>query len=210
MSDSGKDMNADAITCESFSDQQVLIRQTLTEALAHLAADQDGCLLRLSRRLMGNEEDARDLLQDALLKAHLAIDDFRGEGSLAGWVKRIIINQGLKKLRHRSLVRRVSGMLSLVKERHYVPTTTFTGRASPEREASLREQALLLRSAMDKLSARQRTIFTLRYLEQMNIAEISDATGIGQGTVKTHLVRALRRIRAASQMPSLEVSDEQL
>ncbi|HUU00910.1 MAG TPA: RNA polymerase sigma factor [Myxococcota bacterium] len=212
MVDGKENMHADAITYERFSEKQSLSRPTTADALARLAADEDGRLLRLARRLLGNEEDARDLIQDALLKAHLAIDDFRGEGSLAGWVRRIIINQGLKKLRRRSLSRRVAGLLRLGRDRQ-------PGSASPELKASLREQARLLRSTMDKLSARQRTIFALRYLEQMKIAEISAATGIGSGTVKTHLVRALQRIRAAptgtahnaaSRNSTPEVSNEQM
>lgn len=188
--------------------QQPADQVTPAEELDRLAADRDDKLLRLARRLLGDEEEARDLLQDALLKAHLAIGDYRGEGSLAGWVRRIVINQGLKKLRRRSLSRRVYGMLRLGRDRLSGFSATLGGPNSPEREASLREQALLLRAAMDKLSARQRTIFALRYLEQMNIEEISSATGIGPGTVKTHLVRALRRIRAATRKNATEVRDE--
>jgi RNA polymerase sigma-70 factor (ECF subfamily) len=58
-----------------------------------------------------------------------------------------------------------------------------------------REQVKRMWQAVDGLSERQRTVFLLRYVEEMEIAEIGQATGLSEGTVKAHLSRALGRVR---------------
>jgi len=170
-------------------------------AFESLLASDGGTFFRLARRLVGDDEAARDLVQDGLLRAHLSLKNFRWECSLKNWVIKIIVNQGLKKLRRRKLKKKVAGWFQLDKESAPSgPAAWGTNLAvNPEKAAALKEQAQALHLALEKLSARQRTVVVLRYLQQMSIAEISEVTGIGPGTVKTHLVRALRQIRAAGQ-----------
>ena len=59
-----------------------------------------------------------------------------------------------------------------------------------------KERVRQVGKAVEKLSERQRTIFLLRYVEEMELSEIARATGINEGTVKAHLSRALVRVRA--------------
>jgi RNA polymerase sigma-70 factor (ECF subfamily) len=58
-----------------------------------------------------------------------------------------------------------------------------------------REQVEHVWSAVERLSERQRTVFLLRYVEELELKEIAQATGLGEGTVKAHLSRALGRVR---------------
>jgi RNA polymerase sigma-70 factor, ECF subfamily len=180
-------------------------------AFGQLVAEEGRALLRLARRLLGDEEEAKDLVQDALLRAHQALGGFRGESSLKSWVVRIVINQGLKKLRRRKLARSVTELFRPSESATPSgPATWGSHWDNPEKAASLREQARGLQVAMENLSPRQRTVFVLRYLEQMNVGEIAEVTGIGPGTVKTHLVRALRLIRSSGSLAAQEVQDESL
>jgi RNA polymerase sigma-70 factor, ECF subfamily len=181
-------------------------------AFTHLLASEAGTFFRLARRLVGDDEAARDLVQDGLLRAHLSLKNFRWECSLKNWVIKIIVNQGLKKLRRRKLKKKVAGWFQLDKESAPSGPAAWGANlaVNPEKAAALKEQAQALHLALEKLSARQRTVVVLRYLQQMSIAEISEVTGIGPGTVKTHLVRALRQIRASGANFSSEVSDESL
>jgi RNA polymerase sigma-70 factor (ECF subfamily) len=66
---------------------------------------------------------------------------------------------------------------------------------SPEERASERQQVAAIWSALDRLSGRQRTVFLLHFLEEMNHAEIEAATGISRAAVKVHLFRAVQAVR---------------
>jgi RNA polymerase sigma-70 factor (ECF subfamily) len=69
------------------------------------------------------------------------------------------------------------------------------GGASPERGAIAREQLAAVWNAAGGLSERQRTVFLLRFVEDMDLLEIAAATGMKEGTVKVHLFRALQAVR---------------
>jgi RNA polymerase sigma-70 factor (ECF subfamily) len=66
---------------------------------------------------------------------------------------------------------------------------------SPESNAVLREQVEAVWTAARSLPERQRTVFLLRFVEDMDLLEIAAATGMKEGTVKTHLFRALKNVR---------------
>ena len=71
-----------------------------------------------------------------------------------------------------------------------------SGESSPEQQLLAREQVKRVWQAVEGLSERQRTVFLLRFVEEMEIAEIGRATGLSEGTVKAHLSRALGRVRS--------------
>ena len=169
------------------------VKSDREQAFAVFLSEQAGSVLRVARRLLGDEEAARDLAQDALLKAHQSLHTFRGEASLKTWVIRIAVNEGLKRLRRRRLKDRVTGWLRAGQS----PDAGYglSRPVNPEQAAGVREQMEVLERALGELPARQRTVLVLRYLEGMGVDEIAEVLGIGPGTVKTHLVRAVRRVR---------------
>jgi len=69
------------------------------------------------------------------------------------------------------------------------------GGASPESEAMAKEQLASVWNAAGGLPERQRTVFLLRFVEDMDLLEIAAATGMKEGTVKVHLFRALQAVR---------------
>ena len=73
--------------------------------------------------------------------------------------------------------------------------TIADGARSPEAQALLNEQVAAIWTAAEGLPAKQRTVFLLRFVEDMDLLEIAVATGMKEGTVKTHLFRALRAVR---------------
>ena len=182
-----------------------------SEAFNQLLQQETHSLLRLARRLLYDPEEARDLVQDALFRAYLSLDSFRWECSLKTWVTRILVNQGLKKLRRRKLSAKVASWFKSGSPTRDVPGTWGPRpAATPEQEASLKEQAGQLQRALEKLSPKQRTVLLLRYMEGMSVQEIADTLEIGPGTVKTHLVRAVRQIRSSKIRMHREVNDEDL
>ena len=137
---------------------------------------------------------AETLTQECFLKAHRNWAGFRGESSALTWLMRIAINLEKDHWRNRRmqfwrLTR--SNAVDADEASEWLPS----GESSPEQQLLAREQVKQVWQAVDGLSQRQRTVFLLRYVEEMEIAEIGQATGLSEGTVKAHLSRALGRVR---------------
>ena len=139
-------------------------------------------------------EPAENLTQECFLRAYQARRSFRGEASVRTWLMRIAVNllhDHRKSARLRFWRRVAETSLDI----------EFTGdwladrRSSPEAEASAREQVKAVWRAAAELSERQRTVFLLRFVEEMEIQEIAAAVGVREGTVKAHLFRAVDAIR---------------
>ena len=154
--------------------------------------------LQIFRFLLASLRDvdlAETLTQECFLKAHRNWDRFRGESSAMTWLMRIAINLQKDHWRNRRLQF----------WRHTQNNAVDAGQASewlPSEERSVeqqmmaREQVQQVWKAVEKLSARQKTVFLLRYVEEMELKEIAQATGLNEGTVKAHLSRALVKVRA--------------
>lgn len=159
--------------------------------LAAVFAEEGPRLLRLAGRLMGNQAEAEDVLQEGLLRAQQSLGTFRGECNLAGWVRSIVVNEALHRLRRRRLVQRFRQLVGWQAD-------SYSWRApspDPEAQATQVERVGRLYRALECLPARQQVMVSLRYFEQLSVEEIAQLCGVGPGTVKTHLVRALKRLR---------------
>jgi RNA polymerase sigma-70 factor (ECF subfamily) len=142
-----------------------------------------------------DRETAENLTQDCFVRAYRARDQFRGASSVGTWFMQIAAN----------LVRNheSSGRLKFWRRTlHSDADVSDIGSAipdpqeSPETLALIKEQVQAIWSAAAKLPARQRTVFLLRFVEDMDLLEIAEVTGMKEGTVKTHLFRALQSVRA--------------
>lgn len=140
-------------------------------------------------------ELAETLTQECLLKAHRNWAGFRGDSQVLTWLLRIAINLQKDQWRNRRLQfwRQTTTHAVDVSE---AGNWLASNASSPEQQVAAREQVKLVWRAVDKLSGRQRTVFLLRHVEEMEIAEIAGATGLSEGTVKAHLSRAMGRVRA--------------
>jgi RNA polymerase sigma-70 factor, ECF subfamily len=139
-------------------------------------------------------DQAETLTQECFLKAHRNWGGFRGESSVLTWLMRIAINLQKDQWRNRRLqfwrTTRTNGV-DVDEASAWLPS----GESSPEQQLLARERVGDVWRALEKLSGRQKSIFLLRYVEEMDIAEIVKATGLSEGTVKAHLSRALGRVR---------------
>lgn len=157
--------------------------------------------------ILQNSAEAEDLSQEAFLRAYEKWDDFRGEASRDTWTLRILINLCLSHRRRRGLWNRISDWM-----RQESPEIQLMGGShhafNPEQRAVDHSTSVAIREAMKLLSEGQRTAFALRYLHDMSIQEIAEATGSAEGTIKSHLFRALRAMR--THLEALGISDEGL
>ena len=153
---------------------------------------------QIFRFLLASTRDvdlAETLTQECFLKAHRSWDRFRGESSAMTWLMRIAINLEKDHWRNRRMqfwrhTRNNSVDLDEVSE--WLPS----GERSAEQQMLAREQVKHVWKAVDGLSGRQRTVFLLKYVEDQELSEIAQATGLSEGTVKAHLSRALGKVRA--------------
>jgi RNA polymerase sigma-70 factor (ECF subfamily) len=143
-----------------------------------------------------NKESAENLTQDCFVRAYQARNQFRGASSAGTWLMQIAANlirsheaSGRLKFWRRTL--RADIDLSYAGE--WIPDR----HTSPEQMAAAKQQVKNIWRAAGRLSGKQRTVFLLRFVEDMELLEIAAITGMKEGTVKTHLFRALKSVRAA-------------
>ena len=153
---------------------------------------------QIYRFLLSSTRDidlAETLTQDCFLKAHRNWAGFRGESSALTWLMRIAINILKDHWRNRRMQFWRQTRTNAV-DTDEVSEWLPSDGVSPEQHLLAREQVGHVWKAVEKLSGRQRTVFLLRYVEEMEITEIAAATGLSDGTVKAHLSRAVGRVRA--------------
>ena len=154
-----------------------------------------------------DRDGAETLVQECFLKAYRARHQFRGEASVKTWLMRIAVNllrdhMTNARLKFWRRTQRLNVDLSVAQ------SWLADRRSSPEAEAGARQQVTAIFAAVDKLPEGQRTVFLLRFVEDLEILEIAAATGLKEGTVKVHLFRALRAVRA--QMKKNETAKERV
>jgi RNA polymerase sigma-70 factor (ECF subfamily) len=153
---------------------------------------------QIFRFLLASTRDvdlAETLTQECFLKAHRNWRHFRGESSAMTWLMRIAINLQKDHWRNRRLQfwRHTQAHAVDVDEAgDWLPS----GERNAEQQILAREQVANVWKAVKNLSERQRTVFLLRYVEERELYDIAQATGLSEGTVKAHLSRALSKVRA--------------
>jgi RNA polymerase sigma-70 factor, ECF subfamily len=150
-------------------------------------------MYNLALRLTGNEQDAKDVVQESLLNAFRHFHRFEGRADLRTWLHRILINCALD---HRRGLRRRP-------DAHHpqpladVADTAASNSPDPERLVASADWRRLVSAAMEGMSPLERVTFALRHFEGQSIAEIAQAVGIGHNAVKQHIFRAVRKLRLA-------------
>ena len=137
-------------------------------------------------RLLGNREDAEDLVQDAFLAVLQKIDTFERGRGFSPWFFRILVNRGLNARKSRAL-----------RTTDEIPAAAAAAGASPERHAEQTELRDRLRGALAALPERQRVIVELFELEGFGSTEIAEILEIADGTVRWHLHEARKALRQA-------------
>ena len=135
-------------------------------------------------RLLGNRQDAEDLVQEAFLAALERIETFQPGREFGPWFRRIVVNRGLNARKASS--RRATSDL---------PAELQAAGASPLRVTEQAEMATLVHGALAELPERQRDVLRLFELEGFTSAEIAEMLEISDGTVRWHLHQARERLR---------------
>lgn len=159
-----------------------------------LVKEHTGKVVGLAWRLVGNREDAEDLAQEAFLRLHRSLPDFRGDSLISTWLYRTTTRLAIDYLRRERIKRRVF----FFRQDNDAPDPVELASdplQNPGRELQSQEAMRSLRKSLQKLSLRQQVIFTLRHYEGLPLKEIADNLGLKTGTVKAHLHRAVTQVR---------------
>ena len=136
------------------------------------------------RSIVLTHEDADDVLQNTFLKAWKSLPTFQGKAKLSTWLYRIAINESLDLLRHQKTSALSSADADLSVANRLLADDYFDGDKS---------QAVL-QEAIATLPDVQRTVFTLRYYDEMKYSEMSEILGTSEGSLKASYHIAVQKI----------------
>jgi RNA polymerase sigma-70 factor, ECF subfamily len=152
--------------------------------------------LRIAYHYLRDAADADEAVQDAFIKVFLHIEQYREELAFDVWFMRILVNACLDRLKSRNRQQRwIATPLDDAHDERPVEQAAGTA-PSTEHELLARERWKQVLNAVATLPDRQRLVFTLSHLDERTAAEISEATGMSPATVRVHLFRAIRKLRA--------------
>ena len=142
----------------------------------------------------GDPDLAETITQDTLLRAFRGRDSFRGDCSLSTWLTGIAINvtrDHLRSGRYKFWKQVKSTAVDVHEMASFLPSDSV----SPERRILAQESVKELYGVLETLSYNQRTIFLMKFSEEMSVDEIAGILGMAVNTVRTHLHRALKAVR---------------
>jgi RNA polymerase sigma-70 factor, ECF subfamily len=182
-----------AETDRSWNEQYVLegMRRGDDEAFEQVFRRYGGRMLATARRLLGNDEDARDAVQEAMLSAFRAVGRFEGGAQIGTWLHRIVVNAALMRMRSRRRKPEAS-IEDLLPDYQADGHRLLKAEGDPyPDELCERSQLLeLLRSCVGDLPEGYRQVYLLRDVEEMSNEEVALAMGLTPNAVKIRLHRA--------------------
>lgn len=171
--------------------EQELIRSAQSgdrDAMIQLLREIETHVYRTAYYILGNEQDAMDAAQEALIRVYTKIESFEEKAQFKTWVQRIVTNICIDKFR------RTKPTVSI--DEHAM---NFTADHSVEEEVVATYISQDVREAINKLSDHYRAVIVLRYLQDFSYNEISDSLGLPLNTVKSYLFRARQQLQSLLQ-----------
>ena len=164
------------------------------DAFTELVRQYERHVYRLALNITCNPEDAKDVLQESLLKAYINLARFQGRSRFYTWLVRIAINESLMKLR------KSRAEVSLDKpietdDGSFMPREIEDWGENPEERYSRAELQEILAMAIGRLPLPYRVVFQLRDVDGLSIEETAQALGLSAAAVKSRLLRARLQLR---------------
>ncbi len=178
------------------ADDLALVRRSLQgdeRAFAELVSQYSAALYRLAWRMLRNEEEARDVVQEAFLRVYRALSTFDQSRKFSTWILRITTNLCIDHIRRRK-VRTLSIDID-PRDEERVPVILVDKRPGPEERYGQTSLGGLLDEMILQLPLIYRAVVELRYKEQLSYEEISQVLEIPLGTVKARLHRAHHQLK---------------
>jgi RNA polymerase sigma-70 factor (ECF subfamily) len=167
-------------------------RDTARERFAELVAAHQRRATRIAYQYLRDVHDVDEAVQDAFVKVFAHITSYREELPFDVWFTRILVNGCLDLRKARS--RRLRWVLPTPADS--TPPEPVAPQPSPEERLLASEQGRIIAAAVEQLPERQRIVFTLCQVAEQTTSEVSQALGLREATVRVHLFRAIRKLRA--------------
>ncbi|MCL5996632.1 MAG: sigma-70 family RNA polymerase sigma factor [Chloroflexi bacterium] len=154
-----------------------------------------GPIYRLALRILGDAQDAEDVLQETFIKAYRHLGEFEGRSSFSTWLYRIASNEAfmLLRRRHPEMVSVEEGTQTPDGEQE--PLQIVDWCCLPEEEFLTAESRAYLDKAIDQLAPALKAVFLLRDIEGFSVRETAEALSLSEAAVKTRLLRARLQLR---------------
>jgi RNA polymerase sigma-70 factor (ECF subfamily) len=155
-------------------------------------------LLAVAQRLLRNEEDAKDAVQEAFLNAFRSLGSFEGASRVSTWLHRIAVNVALMKLRsqRRKPEASIEGLLPAFLEDGHHALHPPEWRDGADVLLERREDREFIRACINELPESHRTVLILRDVEELDPEETARALGVTENVVKVRLHRARQALRS--------------
>jgi RNA polymerase sigma factor (sigma-70 family) len=161
-------------------------------AFEQLVRDYQGLCWHVIQRMVRHPEDTRELCQEAFLRVHRYLHQYRFDSPLKSWIGQVAYSVAKRHLERKRIPLAEVGedddglsLLDNIGDGHDLQNSHAQGEV--ERE---------LHAAIEALPPLQRTVLTLYHLEELPIAEIATITDMAEGTIKSHLFRSRKHLRA--------------
>jgi len=154
--------------------------------------------MQIARRILGNEADAADAVQDAFLSAMRSIQGFRADSQLSTWFHRVATNAALMTLRsrHRKDLRSIEDLLPKFQADGHRAEARASWSDSPLRVLEEVERRSMIRQKISQLPEDFRNVVLLRDIQQMSTSDAARQLGVSESVVKTRLHRARQALRS--------------
>lgn len=154
---------------------------TLVDRYQHMA-------YTIAVRILGDSEEASDIVQESFVKSYEVLETFRGDAKFSSWLYRIVYRKSLDRVRvlkrkHTHSYEGAEGAIDAISE-----------EADGYELLLARERKELVKAALSRLKPEDQTLITLFYFEESSIREISEIMGLGMDNVKIRLFRTRQRL----------------
>jgi RNA polymerase sigma-70 factor (ECF subfamily) len=146
-------------------------------------------------RLLGNQTDSSDVVQEVFVKVFRGVGSFREKSSLRTWIYRIAVNEAHNHRRWFSRHTRWEVAMTDEQQENRLLDSTADPGPSPFERAASNETRLLIEEALDRINPVFRTAVVLRDIEDLSYEEISEILQISMGTVKSRILRGREALR---------------
>jgi RNA polymerase sigma-70 factor (ECF subfamily) len=167
-----------------------------TEELTKMVQQYSGPIYRVALRMLNDQAEAEDVLQETFIKALRSLENFEGRSNLSTWLYRIAVNESLMVIRKRKPEISIKQDDAGYEENEGISVSQIVDWCClPESEFLTNETRGVLADAIQKLPENLRTVFILRDIEGLSIIETAQALELTETNVKTRLLRARMKLR---------------
>ncbi len=152
--------------------------------------------VRLAFSMLRNWETAKEISQNAFVKAYFGLKNFKGESKFGTWFYRILVNQSRDEIRKRMRSKENVALESVL-------VTQVSPEASVSQVLQMEEERKRIEQAVAKLPENEQKVFVMRYFNDLALQEIADALGVALGTVKSSLFHATAKVRKALELKEM-------